>query len=228
MRKIINIILAICALALCYACYASIYTDIAFDEEKAARENLVKARLKEIVEAEEKFKMSGHPEYCGDIDSLIDFVKNQRAVDHIVKQGELSDDQLEAGMTEAEAIRKGIIKRDTVWVSAAELLGIKNPDSLKYVPVGKEGATIQLRKKAAFNLKNNEWDVLMEVRASLDDYLDGMDAKKLKYLKADMKKAGKNKADLFEDNADDAQGEWYGLRMGDLNDPSNKNAGNWE
>ena len=228
MRKIINIILALCALALCYACYASIYNDIAFDEEKAARENLVKARLMQIRDAEEKFKMSGHPEYCGDIDSLIDFVKNDRAVDHIVKQGELSDDQLEAGMTEAEAIRKGIIKRDTVWVSAAEVLGIPNPDSLKYVPIGKEGATIQLRKKAAFNLKSNEWDVLMEVRASLDDYLDGMDPKKLKYLKADMKKSGKNKADLFEDNADDSKGEWYGLRMGDLQDPTNKNAGNWE
>lgn len=228
MRKTINIILAFCAVALCFACYWSIYTDISFDEKKSDRENLVKARLLQIRDAEERFKMSGNPEYCGDIDSLIDFVKNGRAVDRIIKQGELSDDQLEAGMTEAQAIREGIIKRDTIWVSAADLLGIKNPDSLKYVPCGKEGATFQLRKKPTFNLKSNEFDILLEVRASLDDYLDGLDAKKVKNLKAELKKAGKNRADLFEDNADHSQGEWYGLRIGDLEDPSNKNAGNWE
>mgnify|MGYP000776042425 FL=1 len=55
-----------------------------------------------------------------------------------------------------------------------------------------------------------------------------MDAKKIKNLKIDLKKAGKNRADLFEDNADDTEGNWYGLKIGDLNDPSNKNAGNWE
>jgi len=169
-----------------------------------------------------------HSEYCGDIDSLIDFIKNERAVDHIVKEGELTDDQLESGLTEKEAVRRGLIKRDTVWVSAAEILGIKNPDSLKYIPVGNTDGKIQMRKKAAFNLKSNEFDILMEVRASLDDYLAGMDAKKIKNLKADLKKSSKNKADLFEDNADDDKGEWYGLRIGDLNDPSNKNAGNWE
>jgi len=227
MRKIINFILLLCALGLCYACFMSIYSDIAFDSEKAARENAVKERLMNIRDAQEKFKMS-HSEYCGDIDSLIDFIKNERAVDHIVKEGELTDDQLESGLTEKEAVRRGLIKRDTVWVSAAEILGIKNPDSLKYIPVGNTDGKIQMRKKAAFNLKSNEFDILMEVRASLDDYLAGMDAKKIKNLKADLKKSSKNKADLFEDNADDDKGEWYGLRIGDLNDPSNKNAGNWE
>ena len=54
MRKIINIILALCAIALCFACYFSIYNDISFDEEKAARENLVKARLMQIRDAEER------------------------------------------------------------------------------------------------------------------------------------------------------------------------------
>ena len=59
---------------------------------------------------------------------------------------------------------------------------------MKYVPVGKKGALIQMRKKPAFNLKSNEWEVLIEIRASLDDYLDGMDAKKIKNLKIDLKK----------------------------------------
>ena len=183
-----------------------------------------------IRDAQEKFKMTHRGEYCGDIDSLIDFVKNGKTIDKIIKEGVLTDEQLEEGMTEEKALEMKLpgFVRDTVWVSTAEILGIKNPDSMKYVPVGKKGALIQMRKKPAFNLKSNEWDVLIEIRASLDDYLDGMDAKKIKNLKIDLKKAGKNKADLFEDNADDTEGNWYGLKIGDLNDPSNKNAGNWE
>ena len=188
-RPIVNAILLILTLGLAWACYQSIHSDIAFDEIKAQREQLVKNRLWEIRSAEEQFKMvNGH--FCGTIDSLIDWVKNERAIDHIVKEGELSDDQLESGMTEVQAVRQGLIKRDTVWVSAAERLGIANP--------------------------------------SLDDYMYGVDDKRVKNLKADLKKLSKNKADLFEDNADDEKGEWYGLRVGDLQDAGNKMAGNWE
>ena len=249
MRKIINIILALCALALCYACYASIYNDIAFDEEKAAREKVVIARLMDIRNAEEQFKMT-YGEYCGTIDSLIDFVKNGKTVDKIIKEGELTDDQLEAGMTEREAVAKGIIKRDTVWITAAEKLGIKNPDSLKFVPVGRKAdgtvaqvvqskfdpsvfdtiyqGVIELRKKATFNMKSNEFDMLVEFRARMDDYMDGMSEKKIKNLKADLKKRHRNRAELMLDNEDQTEGEWYGLRIGDLEDPNNKMAGNWE
>lgn len=249
MKKIvINSILAICTLGLAYACFASIYSDIAFDEEKAAREKVVIARLIQIRDAEEQYKMT-FGDYCGTIDSLIDFVKTGKTVDKIIKDGELTDDQLESGMTEKEAVRLGLIKRDTVWMTAAEKLGIANPDSMKYVPVGRkaDGSTfkiqstfdpslsldvevgvIELRKKAEFNMKSNEFDMLVEFRARMDDYLDGMDAKKVKNYKASLKKLNRNRAELMLDNEDDMEGEWYGLRMGDLNDTGNKMAGNWE
>ena len=247
-KKIINGILAICALGLCYACYVSIYSDIAFEEEKAAREKLVIARLMQIRDAEEQYKLT-FGEYCGTIDSIIDFVKNGKTVDKIIKEGVLTDDQLEAGMTEQQAVKQGLIKRDTVWVSTAEKLGISNPDSLKYVPLGRPAdgteyeytssydsnekckvkqGMIELRKKAEFNMKSNEFDMLVEFRANMDDYLDGMDAKKIKNLKAELKKLSRNKAQLFLNNEDDMEGEWYGLRMGDLKDTGNKMAGNWE
>lgn len=227
MKKTFNILLGICVLGLIYACIWSIYSDIRFDEVKAERELTVRARLWEIRSAEEQFKMvNGY--YCGSIDSLVDFVKNEKAVDRIIKEGELTDDQLEAGLTEREAVRQGIIKRDTVWVSAAEKLGIHNADSLKYVPVGKPGALIELKKKETFNTRSSEFEILVEFRARLDDYMDGVDAKRLKNLKADLKKKGKNKAELSEEFGDDEKGTWYGLRVGDLNDPNNKMAGNWE
>ncbi len=227
MKKSLNILLGLCVIGLAYACYWSIHSNIKFDEVKSEREQAVKARLWEVRSAEEQYKIV-HGYYCGDLDSLIDFVKNERAVDHIVKEGELTDDQLDAGLTEREAVRQGLIKRDTVWISAAEKLDITNPDSMKYVPVGKPGALIQLRKKDTFNPKSNEMENLVEFRASLDDYMYGVDDKRVKNLKADLKKLGKNRADLMLDNADDTEGNWYGLRVGDLQDANNKLAGNWE
>ena len=226
----------------------SIYSDIAFDEEKAAREKVVIARLMEIRNAQEQYRMT-YGWYCGTMDSLIDFVKNGKTVDKIIKEGELTDDQLEAGMTERQAVAQGIIKRDTVWMTAAEKLGIANPDSMRYVPIGRPAdgsfivvnstfdpsqkdtiyqGVIEMRKKAAFNMKSNEFDMMIEFRARLDDYMDGMNEKKIKNLKADLKKRHKNRAELMLDNEDQTEGEWYGLRIGDLEDTNNKMAGNWE
>lgn len=249
MKKIIvNGLLVLCTLGLLVACFFSIYNDIAFDEEKAAREKQVIARLMQIRDAEEQYKMT-FGEYCGTIDSIIDFVKNGKTVDKIIKEGELTDDQLEAGMTEREAVAQGIIKRDTIWITAAEKLNIPNPDSMKYVPVGRKAdgtfvvvqstfdpsvydtiyqGIIELRKKATFNMKSNEFDMLVEFRARLDDYMDGMSEKKVKNLKQDLRKRNRNRAELMLDNEDQTEGEWYGLRMGDLEDPNNKMAGNWE
>ena len=247
-KSIVNGLLVLCTLGLVVACFYSIYNDIAFDEEKAAREKLVIARLMQIRDAEEQYKMT-FGEYCGTIDSIIDYVKNGKTVDKIIKEGELTDDQLEAGMTEREAVAKGIIKRDTVWVTAAAKLGIANPDSMKYVPIGRKAdgsfevklskfdpsardtvyqGIIELRKKAQFNMKSNEFDMLVEFRARLEDYMDGMSEKKIKNMKADLKKRHKNRAELMLDNEDQTEGEWYGLRIGDLEDTNNKMAGNWE
>ena len=241
-KSVINGILVLCTLGLVAACFFSIYSDIAFDEEKAAREKLVIARLMEIRNAEEQYKMT-FGEYCGTIDSLIDFVKNGKTVDRIFKEGELTDDQLEAGMTEREAVAKGLIKRDTVWITAAEKLGIANPDSMKFVPVGRVAdGTIAKIQQSTFDpsvfdtiyqgvielRKKQEFDMLVEFRARLEDYMDGMSEKKIKNLKADLKKRHRNRAELMLDNEDQTEGEWFGLRMGDLEDTNNKMAGNWE
>ncbi len=226
-KKVINSLLAVCALGLVGACFMSIYEDISFDEQKSEREKAVIARLLQIRDAEEEYRKSHGGEFCGTIDSLVDFVKNGRAIVKI-DEDVWTDDLAMGYATKADAIAAGVFHSDTVWQSAAEKLGITNADSLKLVPVGKTGAEFQLRKTEAYNLKSNEFDNVCEVRASLDDYLDGLNAKKVRQLKQDLKKRGRNRADLFEDNTDDTEGNWYGLRIGDLKDPQNKMAGNWE
>lgn len=246
-KSVINAVLAVCVLGLAYACYESIHSDIEFKNEREARQKLVIERLMQIRDAEEQYKITfGY--YCGTIDSLIDYVKTGMTVDKVIKEGELSDEQLEAGMTEREAIQKGIIRRDTMWVTAAEKLGITNPDSMKYVPVGRVAdgtfttvkavystdidtiyqGIIELRKRDEYNMKTESWENLVEFRARMDDYLDGLSEKKIKNYKSELKKLGRNHAELMFDNEDDTEGEWYGLRMGDLKDTSNKMAGNWE
>jgi len=227
MKKLFIPLLVLAAFGLVYACYRSIYTDIEFENEKSEREQLVIARLMQIREAEDEFKKCHSGEFCGTIDSLVDFVKYGKAVVKI-EEDVWTDELADSYPSKREAIDAGAFRSDTLWQPAAEKLGITNPDSLKLVPIGKPGAVFQLRKHEAFNLKSNEFDKVCEVRASLDDYLDGMSAKKIRLLKQDLKKRGKNRADLFVDNADNTEGNWYGLRIGDLEDPQNKMAGNWE
>lgn len=228
MKKIIvNSALALCTIGLVAACIWSVVSDINFEEEKSEREQKVIAALMQIRDAEEMYKMT-YRDYCGDIDSLIDFVKNGKTVGKILKEGDITDEMVEQGITEDDAVRQGLIKRDTTWITVGDTLHIADPDRMKYVPVGKEGAIIQLRKNSLYNAKSQEYDMLIEARACMDDYLEGMSEKKIKTIKADLKKQHKNRADLFDDETDDDEGEWYGLRIGDLLDASNKMAGNWE
>ena len=62
------------------------------------------------------------------------------------------EDGVANALAEAEGTRIGLIIRDTSWVNPASFLGISNPDSLKYLPVGKEGSTFQLRTQVKFNM----------------------------------------------------------------------------
>lgn len=226
-KSIFNWALLVCILGLALVCFLSIYNDIAFDAAKKDREAIVISRLMQLRDAEEKFK-SGHAgNYCGDIDSLIDWVRDSMAVDKIIKEGELTDDQLEEGLTEQVAVQMGIIKRDTVWIKASDAIGVTDADSLKLVPIGKEGAVFQVRKDLKYNTKSQEWDQLCEIRANLDDYMEGLDAKHIKSLKSNLDKRNKSREAWTPDGESEDE-MWYGLRIGDLKDGNNKMAGNWE
>ena len=76
-------------------------------------------RLKDIRTAQDAYK-SIHGVYTSSFDTLIHFVKYD-SLKTVRAIGELSDDQLEQGMTEQEALRKGIIIRDTIRISACLL-----------------------------------------------------------------------------------------------------------
>ena len=102
MKKVINVILGICAVGLLFICWRSIRDTEDFDATVAARVNVVKARLMEIRSAEEAYKAQHDGVYCADWSVLIDFVKNGK-LPVVMKQGLLTEEQMNQGLTEAKA-----------------------------------------------------------------------------------------------------------------------------
>ena len=79
MKKVFNALLALCVIGLLFICWRSIQDDIDFQKEVTVRENAVKARLLQIKEAEEQYKLqSPEAAYCDSLWKLVEFVRNGR------------------------------------------------------------------------------------------------------------------------------------------------------
>ena len=78
-------------------------------EQRYAR---IADRLKDIRTAQEAYK-GVYGKYTGSFDTLINFIKYD-SVKVVRSIGSLSDEDLEKGITEAQAIKEGRIVRDTV------------------------------------------------------------------------------------------------------------------
>ena len=228
MKTVFNVLLGLCAVVLVYVCYASIMGPIEFEQAKKQRDAAVIARLIDIRKAQQEYRTVHNQQYTNSFDTLIDFVKNGK-LPFIFKQGVLTDDQLEKGMTEKKAIKiiekakktgnyaevkkEGLenFKRDTFWVAVIDTIFPKgfNADSLRYVPFG-NGAQFEMAIKND-TAKSGAPFCLLEVKTPYDVYLNGLDAQEIANLK-------------------DMQTKMYrycGLKIGDL-ETANNNAGNWE
>ena len=100
-KKLINVFLGLCVVGLLFITWRSIRDTEDFGAEVTARENVVKSRLMEIRSAEEAYKAQ-FGEYCADWSVLINFVKTGR-LPVVMKQGVLSDKQMDSGLTESKA-----------------------------------------------------------------------------------------------------------------------------
>jgi len=109
---------------------------IRFNKERNKREAVIIDKLKNIRTAQVSFK-AVYGEYAGSFDTLIDFLKNGKFP--IVKKiGDIPDSLYEKGMTEEEAIKEGIIIRDSTFVDVSDSLfkdkGNFYIDSIAYIP----------------------------------------------------------------------------------------------
>ena len=208
MKVTLKILVAAAVVLLVYICYRSIMTPKEFDKEKDRRESLIKARLIDIRKAQIEYK-NVYKTHAGTFADLIKFLKDDK-LPFLIKEGVLTDEQLEKGMTEKEAVKKGLIKRDTVWVVAKDtLFGANyNVDDLANVP----GAGVQFSMDTATLTSGSGYTVkVFEAGVKYDDYLGDLNKQLVVNLKDKAEKLGK----------------YDGLRVGSLTEINN-NAGNWE
>lgn len=228
MRTVFNIILAACVVGLLYLCVESIMGPIEFNNAKDLREAQIKARLIDIRKAQVEYRGLHGGRYTDSFDSLIAFVKEAK-LPFVRKEGVLTDEQLENGLTEEKAMvmitkakrtnnwkeveEAGLMnfRRDTVWVAMADtIFGSKyNADSLRYVPFG-NGATFEMAIKED-STKSGAKFYLFEAKTPYTTYLTGLNEQELNNLIDTQTKLNR----------------FPGLKVGDIEVPNN-NAGNWE
>ena len=208
MKVTLKILLAVAVVLLAYMCYSSVMGPIEFDKTREQRENLIKARLIDIRKAQIEYK-NIHKVHAANFDELSKFLKDEK-LPFLIKEGVLTDEQLEKGMTEQEAVKKGLIRRDTVWVTAVDTLfgSGYNVDDMRNVP----GANVQFSMDTATLTSGSGYTVkVFQCGVLYDDYLGDLDKQLVYNLKDKAEKMNK----------------YQGLRVGSIEEINN-NAGNWE
>ncbi|MFO7998524.1 MAG: hypothetical protein R6U86_06020 [Bacteroidales bacterium] len=130
MKTAIQIGLALIIVVLVYLIYESIMEPVRFNQEVARREAAIIQRLKDIRSVQLAHR-SRYQAFNGDLDSLVQFVKND-SLPIIMAIGTVPDT-----ITESEAVRLGLVRRDTMWMPARDSLLIRaryTVDSLPFIP----------------------------------------------------------------------------------------------
>lgn len=234
MKLIIRLTLLVAIVLLGFICYRSIQGPIEFEKEVKKRDAAVIQRLVDIRTAQIAFRdQTGR--YTASFDTLIDFVKNGK-VATLKKYGDLTEEQMEAGMTEEKAMKiirtgderkikaEGLwddannrpqLMRDSIYSPVTEAVFAKRkgfrPDSLAFIPFsgGKkfEMQTAELPTASGFTMK------VFEAKTHFNDYLADLDKVQLKQKIKDVEALPGNR--------------YPGLKVGSIED-ANNNAGNWE
>ena len=211
MKTVFQILLTIAILALAYFCVDSINRPLKFIDEHEYRRAKVIERLQDIRSAQVAYRtVNGH--YTASFDSLVAFVAND-SLPMVRMEGSLTDSILNAGMTEATALRMGIIKRDTTRISVMDSLFNKKPwivDSLPYVPFTDGKTKFELGTATILTASQVEVPVF-EAKVHNNIYLDGLEKQEVVNINDRQRKLER----------------YPGLSVGSLTE-ANNNAGNWE
>lgn len=222
-KLIIQILLAGLVIFLGFQCYTSIITPLKFTEIKKQRYDRIIERLKDIRTIQEAYK-GQYGRYTASFDTLINFVKYD-SLKMVRSIGSLTDEQIEAGMTEGQAIKEGLILRDTVRVNAMESLKAKalekkedflidySIDDIRYVPFTNKKQQFQMGTNLIYTDSGIEVPVF-EARASNMQIFENLPEEFREYV--------------LQDNGESKRLNKYpGLKVGDVKE-ANNNVGNWQ
>ena len=211
-RIIIQIVLVAIAIVFGYMIWNTIQTPIHFEKEKKTRYDDVVERLKDIREAELAYK-DVYQKFSGDWDSLIAFVKYD-SIPQVRKIGMLTDEMIAQGMDEKDALKKGLITRDTIRVSVLDKVFGKEYkiDDLKIIP--HSGGQVFWLGQTIITTGSGVKVPVFEARAHNNQILSEL--------------MGQYKQEIINLNEQRRKNERYpGLKVGSI-DETNNNAGNWE
>ncbi|MCL2414698.1 MAG: hypothetical protein FWC94_05530 [Bacteroidales bacterium] len=207
LRTIFQILLGIGTIILSYFIFESIMKPQRFENLRSAREAVVVERLRDIRTTQLAFR-NVHGHFAETMDTLIHFLEEGKMP--IVRRIGYVPDTL----TEAEALRMGIITRDTIFEYAYEALF---PDrnrathlpSLRYIPF--TNRTREFTVEAGFITRHEIQIPVVEVTAPLLYYMTEPEFQQLAI------NAVKRAQDI---------GRFPGRRFGSMTDPITE--GNWE
>lgn len=236
MKTVLNIFLALAAVALVVMCYQSLMIPIEFNDEVSKRNEVVIQRLKDVRTLQEEYQHK-YGAYAPSWDKLVNFAKNDK-IAIVNKIGSLTDAQLEAGLKEDAAWRylcdpkkyakeiaqyglsKETFSRDSIYVTVLEKDSVLsrpdfNIDELRFIPTFTEEAaakkdTIILATGTVVSASGYEMP-LFEAQIPYEAYLSDLNEQELSNIIADRK-------DLDR---------YPGMMVGDATQ-ANNNAGNWE
>ena len=211
MKKVILIIVAVAVLALAYVTVQSVLAPVRFDKKQQEIELVLQKQLKKIATYEDAYK-SVYDKYA-DKDELVNFLNNGR-VFYIRAEGDYTSAMREQGLSEEDAARRGLIRRDTIWVSAKDSLLKDGTDLAKLFSIPGSDSTIQV---VAGTIEQEVGDNKIQVpvfqaSAGYQSYLGRLGNDRL--VKEKIEKAN-SKANAFA-----------GVRVGSLTEV--KTNGNWE
>ena len=233
MKVVVRVLLVAAIILLAFLCWKSIQGPIDFNAEVKRRDNAVIQRLVDIRTTQVAYRTQ-KGSYTADFNELAEFIKTGK-VASIARSGDLTEEQLEAGMTEVKAmsiIRTGNEKairaaglwdesknapqlmRDSIYAPAAEVLFPNrriNPDSLAFVPFS-NGAKFEMAVDSLITASGYPVQVF-EAKTPDTVYLGDLDKKLLNQK--------------IQEVLDRPGDRYPGMMVGSLQ-VANNNAGNWE
>jgi len=248
-RSIIICILGIVAVVMCYFCVTSVTTPIKFENTRAEREVAVIKNLVDLRTAEVEYHHQNGV-FTANLDSLLIFLKTAPKKE-VLKEGSLTDKQLEAGLTEHKAVKilneakKKALKKNA-FESADALYAYIWENDKDVVSNGLAGFrrdTIELNMlqalyKGAYD--ENSIDAMVVIPFSEDKRFEmevNNDYKTSQGIRVPLFEARApfesylgdlNKQELINlVDREEKLDHYAGLKVGDVYAPNN-NAGNWE
>jgi hypothetical protein len=227
MKTTIKILLLVAIVALSYFVIMSVMTPIRFDSERTKREKVIIERLIDLRTAQVEYR-DQKGRYTAGLDTLVDFLKTGKKK-MVLKEGSLTDAQLEAGLTESKAVkivRRGNMseiranglenfRRDTTMTNLLDALyngryTSENVENIAYIPFT-DKVMFEIEVNNEYTSSNNIRIPLAEIRAHYKTYLLDINRQETYNIIDYQEKLEK----------------YPGLKVGSVQEPNNF-AGNWE